>query len=308
MDTRRDTRRQWRKRTRRKNIERWWRRSKGTLAVTLLITTGIVLITLIPTNGHDRDDTPIQVPEERYYMSDDYYYTNYEDYEEAMRQRDEYYRQQAEESAREVEEMERARAAAEEAAQREAETQLKFSRAYYSYPEPFNAPPTIWYEEDLEGFQYYQIPEEFEREGGYFPDITQEYLWTICQEKNIDWVTMVALYEGESGYHFDIIGKAGDSGYGQIVPSSNEELLEKLGITDILNPYQNILVSCTLMEWLLSEYEGNYAKALTAYNAGTGGAYKYYFSAGQDASPYAKRILKRAERIREEMNDATEDR
>ena len=241
-------------------------------------------------------------------MSDDYYYTNYEDYEEAMRQRDEYYRQQVEESAREVEEMERARAAAEEAAQREAETQLKFSRAYYSYPEPFNAPPTIWYEEDLEGFQYYQIPEEFEREGGYFPDITQEYLWTICQEKNLDWVTMVALYEGESGYHFDIIGKAGDSGYGQIVPSSNKELLERLEITDILNPYQNILVSCTLMEWLLEEYEGNYAKALTAYNAGTGGAYKYYFSAGQDASPYAKRILKRAERIREEMNDATEDR
>ena len=307
MDTRRDTRRQWRKRTRRKIIARWWRRSKGTLAVTLLIATGIVLITLIPTDGHDRNDTLIQVPEERYYMSDDYYYTNFEDYEEAMQQRDEYYAKQAEESAREVEEMERARAAAEEAAQREAETQLKFSRAYYSYPEPFNNPPTIWYEEDLIGFQYYEIPEEYTREGGYFPDITQEYLWTVCQEKNLDWVTMVALYEGESGYHFDIIGKAGDSGYGQIVPSSNKELLEKLEVTDILNPYQNILVSCTIMEWLLNEYDGSYEKALTAYNAGTGGAYKRYFSAGVDASPYAKGILKRADRIRKEINDAAED-
>lgn len=305
MDIRSDTRRQWRKRTRRKAVKRWWRAQKNTVLTVILVAFGAMLFMLLPTQGQDKEEPLTQ--ETRYYITDDYYYTNYADYIEAMRQRDAYYAKQAEESAREIEEMERARAEFEEAEQRRAETELKFSRAYYNYPEPFNAPPIIWYEEDLEGFQEYKIPKEYEKEGGYFPDITQEYLWVICQEKNLDWVTMVALYEGESGYHFDIIGKAGDSGYGQIVPSSNKELLEKLEITDILNPYQNILVSCTLMEWLLDEYEGNYAKALTAYNAGTGGAYKYYFSAGQDASPYAKGILKRVERIRKEMQDAAED-
>lgn len=307
MDTRSDTRRQWRRRIRKRSIEKWWRQGKSAIAGTVVIGIIITLLVIIPTDGKDQDNTLIQVPEERYYMSDDYYYTNYEDYEETCRQRDEYYRQQAEESAREVEALERARVEMEEAAQREAEMQLKFSRAYYNYPEPFNAPPITWYEEDLIGFRYYQIPAEYEREGGYFPDITQEYLWVICKEKNIDFVTMIALYEGESGYHFDVIGKAGDSGYGQIVPSSNKELLEKLEVTDILNPYQNILVSCTIMEWLLNEYDGSYEKALTAYNAGTGGAYKRYFSAGVDASPYAKGILKKADRIRKEINDAAED-
>ena len=157
MDTRSDTRRQWRRRIRKRSIEKWWRQGKSAIAGTVVIGIIITLLVIIPTDGKDQDNTLIQVPEERYYMSDDYYYTNYEDYEEACRQRDEYYRQQAEESAREVEALERARVEMEEAAQREAEMQLKFSRAYYNYPEPFNAPPITWYEEDLIGFRHYQI-------------------------------------------------------------------------------------------------------------------------------------------------------
>lgn len=297
MDTQRGTRRQWRRYMRKRRRAR--RNAVPTIAVAAVLMLAIFGVVLLPTRGETKY-------EEFEAVKNDYQMTQ-EDFEEFCRQRDAYYAEQAEESAREVEAMERARAEYEEAEQRRAETELKFSRAYYNYPEPFNAPPIIWYEEDLEGFQEYKIPEEYEREGGYFPDITQEYLWVICQEKNLDWVTMVALYEGESGYRFDVIGKAGDSGYGQIVPKSNKELLEKLEITDILNPYQNILVSCTLMEWLLQEYDGSYEKALTAYNAGCGGAYDNYFSAGVDASPYAKRILKKADRIRKEMQNAAED-
>ena len=303
MDTKSDTRRQWRKRTRRKAVKRWWRTQKKAALTVVIIAFGGMLLIMFPAQGQDNKEPQ----ETRYYISDDYYYTNQEDYEEAVRQRDEYHKLQAGASAVEADALKAAREAYEEQCQKQAETELKFSRAYYQYPEPFNAPPIIWYEEDLEGFQYYEIPEEYKEEGGYFPDITQEYLWVICQEKNLDFDKMVALYEGESGYQFDIIGNAGDSGYGQIVPSSNKEMLEKLEITDLLNPYQNILASCTLMEWLLSEYDGSYEKALTAYNAGTSGAYKYYFSAGVDASPYAKAILRKAERIRKETQDAAED-
>ncbi len=294
MDTRNATRRQWRR-----SIRRRRRRRAGTAKAILIaaVTLAVFGILLIPENHAEN----LQAVE------DNGYQMTMEDYEEFNRQREEYLAQEAEEAAREAEEIRRGMEELEAAQQKEAETQLKFSRAYYSYPEPFNAPPIIWYEDQLEGFQEYKIPDEYERSGGYFPDIVQEYLWVVCQEKDLDFVTMVALYESESAYQFDVIGDAGDSGYGQIVPSCNADLLEQLGIEDILNPYQNILASCTLMEWLLSEYEGNYAKALTAYNAGTGGAYKYYFSAGVDASPYTKRILNKAERIRKEMQDAAEN-
>lgn len=305
MDTRSDTRRQWRKRTRRKAVKRWWRAQKSTVMTVILVAFVAMLFMLLPTQGQDKEEPLMQ--ETRYYITDDYYYTNYADYQEAMRQRDAYYQEQMEESAREVEAMERARAEFEEAEQRRAETELKFSRAYYRYPEPFNAPPIIWYEEDLEGFQEYEIPEEYTKGGGYFPDIIQEYTWVLCKEKGIDFDKAVALIEQETGYVYDAIGEAEDSGYYQIVRKYNEDLIERLGVTDLKNPYQNILVGLTLLDWLLDEYDGSYEKALTAYNAGTDGAYRNYFSAGAYASPYAKSVLDRAERIRKEMQDATED-
>lgn len=278
------------------------KRGKGAAAIaTALLVAGTAFtLPLLQTDGKEQ--------ETRYYISDDYYYTNWEDYQEACRQREEYHRLEAGASATEAEALRAAREAYDERCQKQAEAELKMARAYYHYPEPFNAPPIIWTEDELEGFQEYQIPEEYERGGGYFPDIIQEYTWVLCQEKSIDYDKVVALIEQETGYTYDAIGEAEDSGYCQIVRRYNKDLIEELGVTDLKNPYQNILVCLTLMDRLLEQYEGSYEMALTAYNAGEGGAYKNYFSAGVYASPYAKSVLDRAERIRKEMQDATEDR
>ena len=271
----------------------------------------VLLVLLLPFNNQqiEVETEPVyeQDISQRYYITEDHYYDNEADYEEAMRQRDEYYRQQAKESARQTEEFEKARVEYEEAMLKEAESKLEFSKTCREYPNPFNDPPITWRKKDLKGFKMYQIPEEYEREGGYFPDIIQEYTWVICKDNDLEYDKMVALFEGESGYRFDIVGRSGDSGYGQIIPKYNKDLMEKLGVTDLLNPYQNVLVACSLMRFLLDKYDGSYEKALTAYNAGTGGAYSKYFSAGVNASPYAKGILKRAERIRKELNSAAKN-
>ena len=194
-----------------------------------------------------------------------------------------------------------------EADRKKAELEMKFANAFYKYPAPFNGPPIMWEDDKLIGFQEYKIPEAYEKSGGYFPDIVQEYLYVTCAEKNIDYVIMVALYESESGYKYDIIGASGDSGYGQIIPSSNRKWIEELGIDDVTNPYQNILLSTTIIQYLVENYEGNYEKALTAYNAGMNGAYNKYFSQGINSSPYAQKILEKAERIRKEMQNAAEN-
>lgn len=167
-------------------------------------------------------------------------------------------------------------------------------------PYPFNTAPDIC-EADLEGFVYYEIPEEYSDYGGYLPRAMQEYLYSICQDAGYDYPTALAQIEKESAYHYDCIGAAGDTGYFQVIPKYHIERMEKLYATDMLNPYQNALVAIDYMAELLDKYDGNVSKALTAYNCGPGGAYKYYFSAGVDANSYAKAVLKKAERIRKQL-------
>ena len=197
--------------------------------------------------------------------------------------------------------------------EQEAKAEEEFKAMQESYEEleelshPFNTMSQDYSAEDIEGFNYYEIPSEYSDYGGYFPKAMQIYLWCICKEKGFDYPTAVAMIEQESGYQYDEVGKASDSGYFQVIPKYHKERMTRLEATDMLNPYQNAMIAIDYMVELLDKYDGNMKKALTAYNSGPDGAYKYYFSAGVDASPYAKAILKRAERIRKEMQDAAED-
>ena len=158
-------------------------------------------------------------------------------------------------------------------------------------------------EEYTDGFTFYQIPEDYEREGGYFPERVQKYAYAICQQEGVDYPVIVAMAETETGYQSDKVGEAGDSGYIQVVPEWHEETMEERGLTDPTDPYQGLELGIAYMGELLEEYDGNYAKALTAYNAGPLGAYKYWFSAGVEASPYAKGVMEKAERIRAELTE-----
>lgn len=168
-------------------------------------------------------------------------------------------------------------------------------------PDVFYTMSADWEEEDIEGFKFYTIPEEYSREGGLLPERVQIYIWCLCKQRGLDFTTTIAQIELESAYQYDAVGKAKDSGYMQVVGRYNEDTMEELGVTDLLNPYQNINVGTKRMEELLKKYDGNYAKALTAYQYGESGAYKHFFSAGVDANPYAKLVLKKAKRIRKEL-------
>lgn len=291
--------------TRRRYSKRMRGRRRGIAIAALGILVSFATLTLLfPQSEEQKEEHEV-----RYYISDDYYYTNYKDYQEACRQRDEYHRIEAEAAEAEAQAIIEAREAYDEQCQKQAEAELKMSRAFYQYPEPFNAPPIIWTDDELEGFQEYQIPDDYTASGGYFPDIIQEYTWVICQREGVQYDKVVALIEQETGYQYDAIGDAEDSGYTQVVRKYHEDLIAELGVTDLKNPYQNIEVCVVLLKRLLDKYDGSYAKALTAYNAGADGAYRYYFSAGVDASPYARKVLCRAKRIRTEMEEqnATEN-
>ena len=94
----------------------------------------------------------------------------------------------------------------------------------------------------------------------------------IISEANahgIDPAIIMAMAYRESTYNPNCIGDGGDS-YGllQIQPKWHYKRMQKLGCTDLLDPYQNVIVGIDYLCEQLARYDGHMGKALTAYNAG----------------------------------------
>ncbi len=171
--------------------------------------------------------------------------------------------------------------------------------------DPWRIAP-FWSAEDLDGFKEYTLPEEYAESGGYFPEVAQEYTFVVCAEKGVDYLTTLAVIENESGYQYEAAGADNDTGLMQIIPYWHYDRMERLEVTDIENPYQNILVGVDFLAELLDLYGGDYEKALTAYQYGTEGAEKHCFSRGVNCSRYAESVLQTAERIAEDMGACNE--
>lgn len=181
------------------------------------------------------------------------------------------------------------------------ETEVSVDNTY-----PFNIMSRDWGAEDLVGFRSYQIPQEYEADGGCFPDVMQKYTYIVCNQAGVEYTKVLALIEVESGYKWDAAGDTTDTGYMQIVQKWYEERMDRLNCYDLLDPFQNVRVGVDYLAELLEKYGGSYEKALTAYQYGASGAYKYWFSAGVDASPYAEEVLAVADRIEAEMEVAAD--
>jgi soluble lytic murein transglycosylase-like protein len=171
---------------------------------------------------------------------------------------------------------------------------------------PFNHVPEGW-ENDLTGFQSYTVPEEYAEDGGQFPEVMQQYTYTVCKQNNVDYSKVIALIEMESAYKWDAIGTSQDIGYMQIIQKWHWDRQDRLKCYNLLDPFQNISVGVDYLAELLDKYNGDYEKVFTAYQCGTTGAYRYYFSAGVNASPYAREVLQKADRIQAELEVADSD-
>ena len=156
-----------------------------------------------------------------------------------------------------------------------------------------------WSADDVEGFRFYEIPEEYQRTGGYMPEKMQIYTYIVCKNYGVRYELVIALIERESGYVFDKVGDDGHSmGYMQVYEDCHEDRMEKLNCTDLMNPYQNILVGVDYLAELIDKY-GTQQDALAAYNYGQAGAYRYMWSKGIYVYDYNSTIMKRAKEIEE---------
>lgn len=168
-----------------------------------------------------------------------------------------------------------------------------------NFKEPFNRMSADWGADDVQGFTFYQIPPEYKCNWGVLPGMVQVYTFCLCREYGVDYETVLAIIEKDSGYKWDA-KSAVAYGYMQIIPEYHHDRMERLHVSDIRDPYGNIKTGIDYLAELLEKYGGNYGKALTAYRWGVTGAYTDYFSAGLESSAYSEEITEIADRIREQ--------
>lgn len=118
-------------------------------------------------------------------------------------------------------------------------------------------------------------------EQGYFRDDVplsyedQDFLHTACQESSVPYALALAVIERETQFQ-NLVGDDGASlGYMQVQERWHWDRMERLGVTDLMNPFGNFRVGCDFLAELLEKYPTQ--EALTAYNSGSPGYNQYSY-------------------------------
>lgn len=135
-----------------------------------------------------------------------------------------------------------------------------------------------------QAFYIYDVP---------LADELQLYIVRLCEDYHIEPAVVMGMAQKESQFTADAIGDGGDAlGMWQVQPRWHQERMDKLGVADLLDPYQCVTVAVDYLSEMLGWYDGDIAKALTAYNQGS---YKGI------VSEYAKTVLENSEEIQKGM-------
>ena len=123
----------------------------------------------------------------------------------------------------------------------------------------------------------------------------QDYIVRRCDEMDISPAIVFAMIWRESSYRADAIGDNGAAlGLLQIWPRWHSDRMEKLGITNLLNPMHNVIVGMDYLAELLAKGKG-VEWAISAYNNGATGADRLVAKGIQ--CEYAASVLAEARRI-----------
>ena len=96
----------------------------------------------------------------------------------------------------------------------------------------------------------------------------QLHIINQAEAHGIDPAIVFAVVWKESTFYSKAVGDGGNSlGLMQVQPRWHSARMEKLGCTDLFDPYQNVTVGVDYLAEQLNRY-GSIDKALTAYNAG----------------------------------------
>lgn len=150
--------------------------------------------------------------------------------------------------------------------------------------------------EVVEHLEDTRTPEERNRDNAFFNAAHVQELYP-----DIELSLILAIIQKESHYDPTVNG-SGAIGLMQIIPSCHTDRISRLGVTDIWDPYSNILIGTDLINDLLKTYK-DLGLALMCYNMGEGNALYKYNNHGY--SGYALEVLSIKEEIERSERYAT---
>lgn len=99
-------------------------------------------------------------------------------------------------------------------------------------------------------------------------DELQSHIKNVCEMYELDVPLTLAVIGMESNYRCEAVGDNGESyGLMQIQPKWHKARMDRLGVTDLMDPYQNVLVGIDILAEKVHKNKG-YEWALMAYNSG----------------------------------------
>lgn len=127
----------------------------------------------------------------------------------------------------------------------------------------------------------------------------QEFIFYLSAGYNIDFTLVMAMIQQESGFQADVISGSNDYGLMQINKINHPYITETLGITDFLEPYNNVRSGMFILRKLFEKYETP-EKTLMAYNMGETGASRLW-EQGIFETNYSKKVLQYQQQFIEEL-------
>lgn len=128
----------------------------------------------------------------------------------------------------------------------------------------------------------------------------QKYLYDKCKEYNVPYDLALGVIKVESNFNPSLIHKnsngSRDYGLFQINTINHKWLSEELGITDFLNPYQNIDAGVYMLSQLLKKYDDEHI-VLMSYNMGER-ATKNLVNRGIYSSRYSRKVIEAKEELK----------
>lgn len=125
----------------------------------------------------------------------------------------------------------------------------------------------------------------------------QEFIYYLSKGYNMDFTFVMAIIQQESGYQLDAVSNTDDYGLMQINKVNHGYITDEIGVTNYLDPYENVRAGMFILRKLFEKYETP-EKVLMAYNLGESGAKALW-----DKGVFETNYLKSVQRIQSELNN-----
>lgn len=146
-----------------------------------------------------------------------------------------------------------------------------------------------------------EAPLDWKPDGSFKPlDIPldtelQEFTYYLCSAYHMDHCLIFSIMKTESDFRTAAVSKTNDYGLMQINECNFEWITEAIGVTDYLDPYQNIRAGCFVLRKLFEKYQKP-DMVLMAYNMGEKGARRLW-QQGIYSTDYTDKVLKRQKEL-----------